>query len=162
MKLTLTFVKSEQRTSARTNKPFTSQSLRSTEYGERYLSGFGSKETINWKVGDVVEVDVKESDKMDKNNKPYLNWSLPKPESPVMLRIDKLEDSIKQLQKEMYQVINEVRRLNPTSNLTPAGTKVPDFVPNTPEEAQKFGEDMARYEAEEFGDVNAELESLAL
>lgn len=152
MKLTLTFVRSEQKISPRTNKPFTSQSIRSTEYGERYLSGFESKETINWKVGDVVEVEVKESDKLDKNGKPYLNWSLPKPESPVMLRLESVEKVIKGMQREIYQIINEVKRLNPNSGLTSAGTKVPDFTPNTPEEAKEFGEKMETYE-----DANAIL-----
>ena len=71
MKLTLTFVKRTPKTSQRTGKPFTSLSIKTQEYGDRYLSGFDGKETASWKEGDTVEATVEE-------NGEYLNFSVPK------------------------------------------------------------------------------------
>lgn len=76
VKLTLTYVNRVQRTSTKTNKPFTSLSLKATEYGDNFLSGFGNAQNSNWKVGDVVE--VAEVKQVQKGDKTYYNFEMPK------------------------------------------------------------------------------------
>lgn len=100
-KLTITKIFKKERTSARTGKPYISLSIQTKEYGSRYLSGFGSKETDKWKEGDVVELDVTESEKTDKDNKPYLNWKLvEKPDEVAQLAfsVAKHDMQIKEIQ----------------------------------------------------------------
>ena len=51
--------------------PYTKMSLKATEYGDKWISGFKGKENENWKDGDVVEVEITQ-------NGEYLNFSVPK------------------------------------------------------------------------------------
>lgn len=74
MKLTLTNVTRTPRTSQRTGKDFTSLSIKSVEYGDRFISMFGNKDNMAWKAGDVVEVTIKE---VEKDGKKYLNGEMP-------------------------------------------------------------------------------------
>lgn len=138
MKITLTHVFIKEQVSARTNKPYTSLSLKTTEYGDRYLSGFGSKETMNWKAGDVVEVDVTESDKMDKTGKPYLNWKLPKQMPPAMLEIEGMKTSIARLKFQVGEIEKFIKH-NFTNDGKPAykGPNFGDRVETPEEHAQQ-------------------------
>jgi len=68
--LTLTKVIRKNRVSARTGKSFVSLGLKCQEYGEKWLSGFGSKDNDSWKEGDVVEVAVEQKGQ-------YLNFTTP-------------------------------------------------------------------------------------
>lgn len=70
MQITLTSVSRFNKT-AKTGKPYVSLSVKCNEYGDKYLSGFGSEDNQDWKVGDTVEVEV--ATKGD-----YLNFSTPK------------------------------------------------------------------------------------
>lgn len=74
--LNLTFVKRTERTSTRTNKPYTSLSIKAQEYGDNFLSGFGNKDNASWKEGDVVE--VAEVKQVEKDGKTYYNFEMPK------------------------------------------------------------------------------------
>ena len=136
-KLTLTFVKREEKISPRNNKPYTSMTIKAKEHGDRYISGFNSKETSYWKEGDVVEVEVTESDKSDKEGRPYLNW---KP-------VDKekaLEDRVVSLEKQVRELVEFINK-----HFTSAGTPVPTFdVP--------FNKNI-----DPIKDVNAELDAIA-
>lgn len=76
MKVTLTFVKRTERTSAK-GKPYTSLSIKTIEHGEKFLSGFGSKDNAYWKEGEKVEITVNE---VLKDGKTYLNFETPKKE----------------------------------------------------------------------------------
>ena len=96
-KVKLTYFRSEQKTSPRTGKPYTSLSIKTDRYGDRFLSGFGSVETKDWKTGDEVEIAVTEK---EYNGKKYLNFEqkrAPKPEE----RIDKLEKQVVWLFNEL-------------------------------------------------------------
>lgn len=73
-KLTLTNVTRTQRTSRRTGKDYTSLSLKSVEYGERFINGFGNKDNMAWKSGDIVDLEIKE---VEKDGKKYLNFEMP-------------------------------------------------------------------------------------
>lgn len=70
MQLKLTFVKRTPKTSA-AGKSYTSLSIKTNEYGDKWLSGFDGKETSSWKEGDTVEATVEEKGQ-------YLNFSVPK------------------------------------------------------------------------------------
>lgn len=129
MQLHLTFVKRTERTSQRTGKPFTSLSIKATEYGDKYLGGFDGAETRNWKAGDVVEVEVKDDGK-------YLNFSVPKaknsPQAPAgdinrvellvrtvlteiqMVRglLGEFKDEQKNLMGQIFQKITPIEEIN--------------------------------------------------
>lgn len=98
-KLTLTFIKSIPKTSV-SGKNYISVSIKSQEYGDKYLSGFGNKDNQNWKVGDVVEVLVKQ---VLKDGKEYLNFEMPKNETKsqnnfeVLHQIEVLKTKISRL-----------------------------------------------------------------
>lgn len=60
------------------NKPYSRQTLKVESRGDRYISGFLNEGSKDFAVGDEVDIVITESEKLDKNGKPYLNWSLPK------------------------------------------------------------------------------------
>ena len=59
-------------------KPYSRHTLKIESRGDRFISGFANETSKQWSVGQEVDIIITESDKMDKNGKPYLNWSLPK------------------------------------------------------------------------------------
>jgi hypothetical protein len=79
-KLTLTWIKREEKMSAaKENKParkYTSVSIKTQEYGDKYLSGFGNEDNQGWKEGDTVEVESVEE--KEYNGKKYLNFNMAK------------------------------------------------------------------------------------
>lgn len=79
-KLTITGIWRNDRTSAG-GKAYVSVSIKTREYGDKYVSGFGNAWNQNWKVGDTVEVDVTKKPGVDKAGKPteYMNFSRPDP-----------------------------------------------------------------------------------
>jgi len=90
-KVTLTFVRRDEKVSPRTNKPYTSLSIKTNEYGEKYLSGFGSKDNSRWKEGDTVEILVK---KIQKDGKEYLNFETPKKEDKTAEALTRIENAL--------------------------------------------------------------------
>lgn len=124
MKLNLTFVKRAERTS-KAGKPFTSLSIKTTQYGERYLSGFGNKANENWKEGDEVEV----AEVVQKGE--YLNFEMPK-HTPNNSSVEVMAVSHKLdlISSQLRSVIDHLSGKN-RLDLTSAGTKVPDFTPAT-------------------------------
>lgn len=68
--VTLTQVSRKEKTSSKTGRPFTSLGIRTQEHGEQWLSGFGNKDNVSWKVGDKVEIIVEQKGE-------YLNFSMP-------------------------------------------------------------------------------------
>src|SRR3990167_2193967 len=77
MELTITKITRNQRTSVKTGKPFTSVGIQTIEYASRWLSGFGSQVNAGWNEGDKISVEVTESAKLDKEGRPYLNFTMP-------------------------------------------------------------------------------------
>lgn len=74
MKLTITKVhradknKDGQPYISKKGQPYTRVGIKTEEYGDRWLSGFGNQDNEMWNVGDTVEVEVEESGQ-------YLNFS---------------------------------------------------------------------------------------
>jgi hypothetical protein len=122
MKLTLTYVNRTQRTS-KAGKPFTSISVKTQEYGDRYISGFGNKSNENWKVGDMVEVEgVTEKGK-------YLNFEMPKTSgnaSELKVEIMALRTDIGRVQTQLRSIIDHLSGKN-RLDVTSEGKPVPDF-----------------------------------
>ncbi len=52
---------------SKAGKAFVSLGLKTTEYGDKWLSGFAGDENNHWQVGDVVDVEVTQKDE-------YLNF----------------------------------------------------------------------------------------
>ena len=103
MKVTLTRVFTEEKVSPKTNKAYTSMSIKTEEHGDTWLSGFMGDENRAWKDGDIVEVDITER---EYNGKTYYNFSVPgaskgKGGSGAMKaladRVSKLEEDVKNL-----------------------------------------------------------------
>ena len=99
-KVKLTYVRAESKTS-KAGKPYESLSIKTDRYGDRFLSGFGSKETSNWKVGDEVEISVKEVASAD-GTKTYLNFEYPKKTNSGFAELKKEIELIKATLKPMY------------------------------------------------------------
>jgi hypothetical protein len=109
-KLTLTYVGRFAKTS-KAGKPYTSLSLKANEYGDRYISGFGSKENADWKEGDTVEVDIE-------TKGDYLNFATPKATfaktgasfqpQPDQLRVERKLDAILTELQTMKPVLSDI------------------------------------------------------
>lgn len=54
--------------------PYTRIGMKVQEYGDQWLSGFGRKDNMSWKVGDTVDVEIKE---IEKDGKKYINFEMP-------------------------------------------------------------------------------------
>ena len=87
------------------NGPYTRLALQTKEHGANWLSGFGNQYNQNWKVGDVVEIEVTT---VEKEGKHYLNFrSLGKLEL-LERRIVALEDAFRTL-KTVPRTAGEVK-----------------------------------------------------
>lgn len=53
---------------SKTGRPFTSLGLKTKQHGAKWLSGFDSATTKNWKVGDTVEIEIEQKGE-------YLNFT---------------------------------------------------------------------------------------
>jgi hypothetical protein len=72
---------------------YTSLRILTTEYGNKWLSGFGNESNVKWKEGDIVNIEVTE-------NGEYLNFSTP--------RVSKNEDVLEAL-RDIYILIEKSR-----------------------------------------------------
>ena len=106
-KLTLTFVKSTPKVSA-SGKNYTSVSIKTQEYGDKYLTGFGNKDNQNWKVGDSVEVVIKQ---ILKDGKEYLNFEMPKTASKPFANDNEVLHQIEVLKTKISRLSALVERL---------------------------------------------------
>jgi len=73
MKVTLTRIATRPPQVAKSGKTFTQLNIQTREHGQAWISGFKNKNNEYWKVGDVVDIDVKPS---NFNGKEYLNYSV--------------------------------------------------------------------------------------
>lgn len=130
VKLTLTFVKREEKTSANSGKKYISLSLKAKEYNEQFLSGFGNKANENWKEGDVVEVaEVKE---VSKNGKIYYNFEMPKSfgsNQEIMKALEDIKNTLTKIKLDQAQGMKEIYEAITTGKKTtyPEMVKEPNF-----------------------------------
>lgn len=55
-------------------RPYERVAIKTQEYGDKWLSGFGNRGNAMWQIGDEVEVKV---EKVQKNGNEYINFSAP-------------------------------------------------------------------------------------
>jgi hypothetical protein len=105
----LTWIKSEQKKS-KAGKDYTSVSIKTDRYGDKFLSGFGSKENRDWKVGDEIEIVVHE---VESNGKIYLNFEHkrePKADEKIATlesRVVDLEETVENIRKFLKPIYEE-------------------------------------------------------
>jgi hypothetical protein len=66
-------------------RPYTRLNIKTSEYGDKWLSGFGDPWNATWKEGDVVDVEITKKPGKDKegNVVEYVNFSRPDPMSEI-------------------------------------------------------------------------------
>ena len=107
-KLTLTKITRNERVSKKTNKPFISVGIQTQEYPNKWINGFGCKENETWKSGDVVEVEkVFNSDQVDTNGNPYLNFEMPKAPSQMEMygMLKRLNARLLEVEKQLKEPV---------------------------------------------------------
>lgn len=138
MKLNLTYISRTERVSARTNKPFTSVSIKAKEYGDKFLSGFGNRDNIDWKEG--MEVEVAEVKEVVKDGKTYLNFEMSKKPNldELIARIGELENRVVDLNLRVIAL--EPQTVNNTTIDYPKQTpeNTPDFDPSEAESLEEI------------------------
>ena len=75
---------------SKAGKPYKKLAIKTTEHGDKWLSGFQNKDNENWKEGDVVDIIVKQ-------NGEYLNFDVPKTEDKLAMRVSALEVEVMNL-----------------------------------------------------------------
>lgn len=121
-KLTLTYVNRTPRTS-RTGKPFISLSIKATEHGDKYLSGFGNKANEGWQVGQEVEVaEIKE---VIKDGKVYLNFEMPSNKVDNSEVSAKLDQVLSYLAKQSLLIAELVEDKRKHEKVMIQGTDIP-------------------------------------
>ena len=92
MKLNIEKVYRKEEISKKTNKPYTRLAIKTKEYPDKWISGFGNKHNSEWKQGDSVDVNVIEKGE-------YLDFEMINSDT----RIDILEQRIKVLEDFVFQ-----------------------------------------------------------
>ena len=96
------------------------------QHGAKWLSGFGSNTNANWKVGDEVELIVKE-------NGEYLNFSEPKKIDAVDEKLEKILNKLTQ----MNLILESMRQY---------------VVPEKKQAPVPYPEDLGQYPEEDLGE----------
>ena len=109
MKVKLEKIYLKERMSAKTGKPFISMSIKTSEHGDKWLSGFKGAENAHWNEGDVVDIIVEQKGE-------YLNFSVPKVNQAG--RLEELEKRIDALEKQVASFGNNYE-------LTADGEEIP-------------------------------------
>lgn len=82
------------------NREYERVAIQCKEYGSQWVSGFGGNWNLDWKTGDIVELDVEKSGQ-------YLNFRKPDPIKALTDRVklieDRLENHIKESSAEEFE-----------------------------------------------------------
>lgn len=79
-------------------KPYTRLSIKVESKGDRFISGFGNQTNSEWQVGDEVDIVITEAEAKDKEGRPYLNFSMPKPGSIDSEKLQEIYEGVERLQ----------------------------------------------------------------
>lgn len=118
-------------------RPYTRMSIKTNEYGEKWISGFQGKENSNWKEGDTVEVIIK---KTERGGTEYLNFEVPKQEDKTkdeLVKISLQLSGIKLLVQQIADTVGVNNKIQAVNLPTHAGIMQPANLPssvNYPEE----------------------------
>lgn len=86
-KVKLTKVVRTDRVSKSTGKPFVSLSIKTVQYGDKFLSGFGNAANAHWAEGQEVEIIT---ERIMKDGKEYINFTVPKKEDKNDEKLEKI------------------------------------------------------------------------
>ena len=86
----------------KTGRTYTRLGLKTREHGDKWLSGFQNQTNTNWKIGDVVEIEVEEV--AGKDGKQYLNFRMEGQEDKIWKMMTYLQSQINELKKGMADV----------------------------------------------------------
>ncbi|MCP3684679.1 MAG: hypothetical protein GY861_18585 [bacterium] len=90
--VTIKKISRTERVSKKTGKPFTSVGIMvESKEGDKWLNGFGNKVNDEWAEGDRVKIVIKQ-------NGEYWNFETPSAANLLEIRVDALEERIKQLE----------------------------------------------------------------
>lgn len=128
----------------KTGKPYKRASVKFAEDPEKIVTLMvwdGDPDPV---VGGTLEGSI---ESREYNGNTYYDFK-GTPKSAVGKKAAELEFSLKNLQRKQDQIIAFLKEKFPPegAGLTSAGTKVPDFVPSTPEQAAEFEQKMDAYE----------------
>ena len=136
MKLTLTYAgrfttkKDGSPLIGKNGRPYTSLRIKANEYGDKYISGFESAETKDWKAGDTVEADVEDTGQ-------YLNFNVPKKQAGGMSA-----DDMAYIKRELTAIRQEqvmVRQLLQAKGQIPKADAVSVDIPYPENESEMDG-----------------------
>lgn len=132
MLVTLTKIVRKERVSKKSGRPYTSIGIKTSEYGDKFISGFGNTRNRQWREGDKVEIEVQDTGE-------YLNFTMPEAEDSgpaasngatseikniLMLKvIPKLE----QMQKDMIALDGRIALLLQRNDIETDDPPIPDF-----------------------------------
>ena len=117
-KLTIARVFRKEEFSEKKQKNYIRISVKTQEYGDRWISGFGNEQNKGWEAGDTVEVfEVSASANRDRDGNPYLNFKMPK------LNMQNNE--------EIHQIYLMIKEMHDSFKAR-QGTKAPAPAPTTP------------------------------
>lgn len=102
MQLTLTQVSRKMKTSA-AGKPYESVGIKTQEYGDKWLSGFGRADNKSWKAGDTVDVNVVEKGE-------YLNFEMPERQKTLGYGVED-RDRLLRVEIQTQQILTLVKAL---------------------------------------------------
>ena len=75
----------------RDGRPYERISVKCSEFGEKWLSGFSNRTNFNWKEGDDVTVEIEEKGE-------YLNFKTLSSLDLLEIRVAKLEEQVKKIE----------------------------------------------------------------
>lgn len=127
----------------KTGKPYKKATLKFTETGDKLVSSMVWDGNPDPKVGDVLEGEVTSR---EYNGNTYYDFKQATKASKVV----EMEFSIANINRKLDQVIAFLKEKYPPNGtgLTSAGTPVPDFKANTPEQSKVTEQLMDEYENE--------------
>lgn len=133
-------------------KPYSKSTVTFEETGEKLVTVMvWSGQTCNEKQvfdGEIVE--------REWQGKKYYDLKVVNEKQKQADELAQIKFSITNIHRKIDEIVAQIKFLNPGSNLTSAGTKVPDFIPNTEEQVIEYEQKMDAYE-----NANAELDRLA-
>ena len=107
---------------------YTRLSLKTLQHGEKYLSGFGSKENENWKEGDEVEIIIKQ-------NGEYLNFETPKKDDKAIEMLSQILTKLGTIGAKVDFIYNN-QKITGTKGETVAVNPFQDEMPEYPDMEQ--------------------------
>lgn len=110
--------KNGQPLKTRDGRDYTRVNIQVAEHGQKWVSGFGSKENANWKEGDTVEITIEQKGE-------YLNFSEPKKQDVVNEKLEQILNKLTKLNLEIQIIKDKVvgKEINVP---TPEGVDYPE------------------------------------